>query len=246
MTADPRPEVATPSSTGPARRPGAESLCLVLDTDDLVSALRTARELQPCFRVAKVGLELFAAAGPDAVGSLADLGYDVFVDLKMFDIPTTVRRAARVVGALGASYLTLHARDDAPMLRAGVEGLREGARQAGLPEPTALGVTVLTSDRGAPAHVLPRRVALAVECGCTGIVCAAADLHDARQLAPRLTTVVPGIRPAGSPTHDQARAATPAEAIAAGADLLVIGRAVTEADDPRAAAEAICDEVAGA
>ena len=230
-----------PESTD--RHPAADRLVLVLDTDDLVPALRTARELAPFFGVAKVGLELFSAVGPDAIGSLADIGYQVFLDLKMFDIPTTVERAARVVGALGVSYLTLHARDDAPMLRAGVDGLRDGASRAGLPEPTALGVTVLTSDRGAPAHILPRRVALAVEAGCRGIVCAAGDLHDARQVAPRLTTVVPGIRPAGSPTHDQARAATPTEAIHAGADLLVIGRAVTAADEPVVAAQAIADEV---
>ena len=228
------------------RHPAADRLVLVLDTDDLVPALRTARQLAPWFGVAKVGLELFSAVGPDAVGSLLDLGYEVFLDLKMFDIPTTVHRAARVVGALGASYLTLHARDDAAMLRAGVEGLLEGASRAGLPEPTALGVTVLTSDQGAPAHILPRRVALAVEAGCAGIVCAAADLHDARQVAPRITTVVPGIRPAGAPRHDQARAATPTEAIGAGADLLVVGRAVSAAEDPPAAAAAIADEVAAA
>lgn len=226
--------------------PGAELLALSLDVDDVVAALRLARELRSCFRVAKVGLELYSAAGPDVIGSLSDLGYDVFVDLKMFDIPTTVGRAARVIGSLGASYLTLHARDDAPMLVAGVEGLAEGAQSAGLPDPVALGVTVLTSDAGAPAHVLPRRVALAAEAGCRGIVCAAGDLHDAHQIAPRLVKVVPGIRAAGSATHDQARAATPAEAIAAGADLLVIGRAVTAAEDRMAAAVAIVEEAAAA
>lgn len=250
MPADPEtdPEGARPAAGGvPAdRHPGAEHLALVLDVDDVVGALRLARELRSYFRVAKVGLELYSAAGPDVIGSLADLGYDVFVDLKMFDIPTTVNRAARVIGSLGASYLTLHARDDAPMLRAGVEGLVEGARSAGLADPVALGVTVLTSDHGAPAHVLPRRVALAAECGCRGIVCAASDLHDARQLAPRLLTVVPGIRAAGGPTHDQARTATPTEALEAGADLLVIGRAVTEAEDRVAAALAIAEEAAAA
>lgn len=247
MTADdpiPAPDPPAPSLGDRGRSPGAERLCLVLDTDDLVAATRLARGLAPWFRVAKVGLELYSAAGPDAVGTLADLGYDVFVDLKMFDIPTTVHRAARVIGSIGASYLTMHARDDAPMLRAGVEGLLEGARGAGLPDPTALAVTVLTSDAGAPAHVLPRRVALAVECGCQGIVCAAGDLHDARQIAPRIVTVVPGIRPAGAAVHDQARPATPEEAVRAGADLLVIGRAVTMADDPPAAAAAICASVA--
>src|SRR3954452_24302209 len=180
-------------------------LALVLDTDDLVDALRLARELKPWFGVAKVGLELFSAAGPPAVNRLIDLGYDVFVDLKMFDIPTTVEKAARVVGSLGARYLTLHARDDAPMLRAGVEGFRDGADRAGLPAPVPLAVTVLTSDGGAPPHILPRRVALAAETDCGGIVCAAADLVEARKIAPRLLRVVPGIRTAGSDAHDQAR-----------------------------------------
>lgn len=234
------------SAAGVARHPAAAHMALVLDVDDLVVALRLAKEVAPWFRVAKVGLELYSATGPDAVGSLLDLGFDVFVDLKMLDIPTTVNRAAKVVGSLGASYLTLHARDDTAMLRAGAEGFVEGARNAGLPDPTALAVTVLTSDKGAPDHILPRRVLLAVEAGCGGVVCAASDLHDVRQLAPRLTTVVPGIRPEGVPHHDQARAATPGEAIAAGADLLVIGRAVSGADDPAAAAAAIADEVLAA
>ncbi|MFN8037930.1 MAG: orotidine-5'-phosphate decarboxylase [Acidimicrobiales bacterium] len=221
-----------------------DRLALALDVDDLVGALRLARRLRPWFGTAKVGLELYSAAGPDAIETLRDLGYQVFVDLKLLDIPTTVHRAARVLGSLGASYLTLHARGDAPMLRAGVDGLRDGALGAGLAEPVALAVTVLTSDSTAPPHILPRRVALAAEAGCGGIVCAAADLREARQLAPRLVKVVPGIRPAGTAHDDQARAATPLEAVSNGADLLVIGRAVTRADDPEAAAAALVDELA--
>jgi orotidine-5'-phosphate decarboxylase len=214
-------------------------LALALDLDDLVDALRLARTLRPWFGVAKVGLELYCAAGPDAVSSLADAGFEVFVDLKLLDIPTTVQHASRVLGSLGARYLTLHARGDSPMLRAGVEGLFEGAAAAGLPDPVPLAVTVLTSDDTAPPHVVPHRIALAVESGCGGIVCAAADVRDAKELAPRLVTVVPGIRPSGSDTHDQARAATPQEALDAGADVLVIGRVVTQADDPAAAAAAL-------
>jgi len=218
-------------------------LALVLDLDDLVPAMRLARELRPYFGVAKVGLELYAAAGPDAISSLMDLDYDVFVDLKLLDIPTTVGRAARVLGALGARYLTLHARGDVDMLKAGVEGLREGASRAGLPEPYPLAVTVLTSDTGAPPHIFPHRVALAAETGCGGIVCAASDLVEARQLAPRLLRVVPGIRREGSDLHDQARASTPKAAFDGGADLLVIGRTVTEADDHVAAAAALVAEL---
>ncbi len=214
-------------------------LALALDVDDVVAALRLARELQPWFGVAKVGLELFTAAGPDAIGSLQGLGYDVFLDLKLHDIPTTVGRAAAVVGAYGVRYLTLHAMGGVPMLRAGMEGFHRGAARAGLERPTALAVTVLTSDADAPPHIVPKRVQVALEAGCDGLVCGAPDVADVRQLAPRLTVVVPGTRPAGADTHDQARTDTPGAALAAGADLLVVGRAVTAAPDRPAAAQSL-------
>ena len=220
-----------------------DRLVLALDVDDLVAALRLARQLQPWFATAKVGLELFSASGPDAVTSVADLGYDVFLDLKLHDIPTTVRKAARVIGALGATYLTLHARSGPVMLRAGVEGLVEGAEGAGLPHPTALAVTILTSDGDAPPHILGHRVAAAVEAGCGGLVLAAADVREAKQLAPRLLTVVPGIRMATSDTHDQARPATPRHAVDVGADLLVVGRTVTAAADPAEAAASLVESL---
>src|SRR5256885_11909205 len=110
-----------PDSSGELH-PARDRLALALDVDDLVAAGRLLRELKPWFGVAKVGLELFSAAGPDAVLAAADEGYDVFLDLKLHDIPNTVGRAARVLGALGASYLTLHASGGVPMLIAGVEG----------------------------------------------------------------------------------------------------------------------------
>lgn len=219
-------------------------LAVALDLDDSVAALRMARELQPWFGVAKVGLELYSASGPDIVGALLDLGYDVFCDLKFHDIPTTVHRAARVVGALGATYLNFHAQGGAPMLKAGVDGFLGGASDAGLPAPVPLAVTILTSDDQAPAHILQKRVQTALEAGCRGIVCAASDVHEAKQYGPRLTAVVPGIRPEGAAAHDQARAATPEEAMGAGADVLVIGRPVTQADDPAAAAAAVADAIA--
>lgn len=216
-----------------------ENLALVLDVDDLVSALRLARELQPWFGVAKVGLELFAASGPEAVTSLVDLGYEVFLDLKLHDIPTTVRKAAKVAGGLGASYLTIHAMGGPAMLHAGVEGFLDGAAAVGLPAPTSLAVTVLTSDNDAPEHILPKRVGLAIEAGAGGVICAGTDVGMVRQLGPRLKVVVPGTRQPGAERHDQARVTTPGDALRAGADLLVIGRMVTEAPDPARAAEAL-------
>jgi len=218
-------------------------LALVLDVDDMVEAIRLAKEMQPWFGVAKVGLELYSAVGPDIIAPLREMGYDVFVDVKLHDIPTTVGRASRVLGALGAAYVTMHAFGGRDMLRAGDQGLREGAAAAGLPEPTSLAVTILTSDAGAPPHILGKRLTAAMEAGCGGIVCAASDLEEARTLAPAMTRVVPGIRLAGDASHDQARPATPAEAAAEGADILVIGRTVTRAPDRAAAAAAVAAEV---
>ena len=216
-----------------------EKMALALDVDDMVQANRLARDLKPWFGVAKVGLELYTAGGPDAIGALVDQGYDIFLDLKLHDIPTTVEKSAAVCGALGVSYLTMHAQGGSAMMRAGVEGLLRGASNAGLAEPTALAITVLTSDEGAPEHIVPNRLRLAVEAGCGGIVCAASELKDIREMAPRIKRVVPGIRASGGDRHDQPKAVTPSVALDAGADLLVIGRAVTLADDPASAAAAL-------
>ena len=221
-----------------------DRMALVLDVDDLVAANRLAKSLRPWFGVVKVGLELYTAVGPDAIGAMTDLGYKVFVDLKIHDIPNQAERASRVLGSLGASYVTMHAHGGVPMLRAAVNGLREGAASAGLVEPVALAVTVLTSDRNAPDHIVPQRVRVAVEGGCGGIVCSVADLRDVHQLAPRMERVVPGIRAEGGEQHDQGRVGTPQEALDGGADLLVIGRAVTSADDPVAAAGDLLGEIA--
>jgi orotidine-5'-phosphate decarboxylase len=218
-------------------------MVLALDVDDLVVALRLARQLSPWFGVAKVGLELYTAAGPDAVGTMLDNGFEVFGDMKLHDIPTTVGRAASVCGALGVKYLTMHAQGGAAMLQAGVDGLRTGANNAGLPEPIAVAITVLTSDADAPPHIVPNRLRLAVEAGCKGIVCSGQDVKDVRELSPRTLRVVPGIRAAGADRHDQPLAVTPAEALEAGADLLVIGRAVTLADDPPAAAASLFADI---
>jgi orotidine-5'-phosphate decarboxylase len=216
-----------------------DRLALALDVDDLVEAVRLARLLRPWFGVAKIGIELYYAAGPEAIGALRGLGYTVFCDLKLHDIPTTVQRAARVLGALGVDLVNMHASGGEVMLRAGVEGLAGGALAAGLPPPRALAVTILTSEGERSPSVLADRVAAAVESGCAGVVCSAHDLREVRQLAPRLLTVVPGIRPEGAPAHDQAAPVTPRAAIEAGADILVVGRAVTAADDPAAAATSL-------
>ena len=228
---------------------GGESLrarlILALDVPDLDEATSLAESLAPYLAIAKVGLELYSAAGPAAVEALRDAGVEVFIDLKLHDIPTTVGRAARVLGGLGARFVTLHTSGGRDMLAAGAEGLAEGAAAGGHDRPTALGVTVLTSDAEASEAVLAERAALAATAGLGGLVCAAPDLTVVQRAAPGLLTVVPGTRPPGSRLDDQARVATPRAAFAAGASLLVIGRAVTHAPDPVAAAEALLAHLAG-
>lgn len=236
------PELSRGAKAG-AVRDLRHRLALALDFDDSVVAMRWALRLRDHFGVAKVGMELFSAAGPAMVTELLEAGYQVFVDVKLADIPTTTRRAARVLGALGASYMTVHTFAGETVLRAGVEGLAEGAERAGLPAPVALGVTILTSEAAAPADLLSERVLVATRAGCGGVVCGASDLAQVKALAGDLLCVVPGIRLADGYTHDQVRSASPGEAAQAGADLLVIGRAVTGAADPERAAERIAAEL---
>lgn len=223
-----------------------DRIAIVLDTDDLVAAMRLAKAVQPHIANAKVGLELWSAVGPDALAALTELGMDVFVDLKLHDIPTTVRRAAHVLGSAGARWVNAHAMGGTDMLRAFVEGLHDGADDAGLEQPLALAVTVLTSEHDAPPSLLAERAGLAAAAGCGGVVCAVPDLAIIHHAEPSLQCVTPGIRPGGSAADDQVRVSTPAQAVHAGSDLLVIGRPISHAEDPVAAAAAVEDEVAHA
>jgi orotidine-5'-phosphate decarboxylase len=222
-----------------------DRLAVALDTPDLDRAVHLAGLVRTHVGVAKIGLELYCAAGPAAVVTLADEGFSVFVDLKLHDIPTTVARAARVLGGLPCSYVNFHAAGGAVMLRAGVEGLAEGAAQAGRTPPVALGVTILTSE-AATGDVLRERVDAALSAGCGGVVCAASDLRVVRQRGSTLLAAVPGIRPEGAVANDQVRVATPAGAVSAGADLLVVGRPLTGAANPGAAAASLRAEMEAA
>lgn len=215
-----------------------DRLALALDVDSAAVALDLADELAQWFGVAKVGYELYAAAGPGIVGQLRERGLEVFLDLKLHDIPTTVEKGATVLGRLGVRYLNFHAAGGEAMLRAGVSGLVAGAESAGLPRPRPLAVTVLTSDQPNPA-LLAERVVLAQRSGCVGVVCGAPDLSAVKEMFPEAVTMVPGIRSAESSRDDQVRVATASEAISAGADVLVIGRTVTGAPDRVEAAQAL-------
>jgi orotidine-5'-phosphate decarboxylase len=216
-----------------------DRLVLGLDVGGLDEARPLARRLAPWFRTVKVGFELYAEAGPAAFDALHADGFDVFADMKLHDIPSTVARAARVHGRRGVEMLNFHAAGGVEMLRAGVDAYREGAREAGHPAPVAIGVTVLTSDPDTSAFA--ERLATCVEAGCDAVVCSAWEVETAK--AHGLRTMVPGIRRTGDAPNDQARIATPGDAIARGADWLVIARTVTAADDPEAAAAAVLTEV---
>jgi orotidine-5'-phosphate decarboxylase len=221
-----------------------QRLALALDVDDLDVARRMAAELAPWIGVAKIGLELYGAAGPDAVRALRGDGFQVFLDAKLHDIPTTVGRAARVLGRLGLAYLNLHAAGGEAMLAAGVQGMTDGAAEAGVEAPTPIAVTVLTSDPDASAF--DARLQRAIDAGCRGVVCSVQELARVRASAPEFVTIVPGVRLSGSAVDDQARVGTPGAVAAAGADVMVVGRTVTAAASPRDAAQRLHDEVAAA
>jgi orotidine-5'-phosphate decarboxylase len=219
-------------------------LALALDVPDLDRAEQLAKEVSPWFGVAKVGLELYSAAGPEAIARMRALDLDVFADIKLHDIPTTVGRAARVFGRQGVRYLNFHAAGGVEMLRAGVEGLAEGARDAGEPRAIPIAVTVLTSDPDARAF--DERLARAIEAGCGGVVCSVEEVERVHARRPDFLTIVPGVRFADGALHDQARVGTPERVARAGGNLLVLGRAVTGADDPRTAAQRVSDAVVNA
>ncbi|MDQ1519806.1 MAG: orotidine-5-phosphate decarboxylase [Actinomycetota bacterium] len=217
-------------------------LAIALDVPDLDDAATLAKRLDAWFTVAKIGLELWSAAGPAAVERIQELGFDVFLDLKLHDIPTTVHRAARVLGRLGVRYCNFHAAGGEAMLRGAVEGMREGARDASLPAPVALAVTVLTSDPDASAF--DARLDAAVASGCGGVVCSLHEIERVKRARADFVTVVPGTRLVDGDVHDQARTGTPFEAASLGADVIVIGRTVTRAADPEAVAQHIARGVA--
>jgi orotidine-5'-phosphate decarboxylase len=217
-------------------------IAVALDAPDLETAARWAALVTPHVSTVKVGLELYLRYGPGIVASIQGAsGVRVFLDLKLHDIPVTVAGAARAVARLRPDLLTVHAAGGPEVVRAAVEAA---------PGTKIAAVTVLTSLSGAdlerigvagPLTDAVRRLAvLAVEAGARGLVCSPQEVTAVRaEVGPDITLITPGVRPAGAAANDQARTATPEEALRAGADLLVIGRPITGAPDPGAAAAAI-------
>ena len=220
-----------------------------LDVPDAEAALNLARQLAPVVGAFKIGKELFVSAGPDIVRAIRDEGGAVFLDLKFHDIPNTVARAVAAAAQLDVAMLTIHTSGGRNMMVAA-----EAAAQEMDNPPLVLGVTVLTSMNGNdlqeigitedPAAQVERLAQLAREAGLRGLVCSPREISTLRKVLPReVQLVTPGIRPKGSDAGDQKRTLTPAEAITAGADWLVIGRPITAAKDPFAAAEEILESL---
>jgi orotidine-5'-phosphate decarboxylase len=202
----------------------------------------------------KIGLEAFIAHGPALVEEVAALGPRVFLDLKLHDIPATVHRAAANCAACGADMFNVHAAGGRDMLTAAVEGAAGGSRNQ---PPKVVAVTVLTSlDRAGleelgigtqPEDLVTRWAQLAKDCALDGVVASAHEASTVRDACgARFLIVTPGIRPAASAVDDQRRVVTPAEAVDAGVDILVVGRPVTRASDPAEAAQKIIEEMDGA
>ena len=218
-------------------------LIVAADVSDASAAEDLARALAGRVGMLKVGLELFVAEGPESVRRMRQHA-PCFLDLKLHDIPATVRGAARNAGRLGAALLTVHALGGPEMVAAAVEGAREGAEEAGTSAPDVVAVTVLSSLAEA-AGASPASLAFeAITAGARGAVVSGEDVKAVREaLGSDPLLVVPGIRPSGHASNGHARVLTPAEALEAGADYLVVGRPITRASDPAAAASEILREI---
>ena len=224
-------------------------IAVALDAPDPETTLRWAAAVPPHVRCLKVGLETYLRDGADALRQVraAAPGVEVFLDLKLHDIPNTVAGATRSVAHLAPDYLTVHAAGGPAMIRAAVDALPSGRVTA---------VTVLTSLSaadldaiglaGPPLDAVRRLAALAVAAGAGALVCSPQEVAAVRaEVGAGTVLITPGVRPAGSATGDQARVATPEQALADGADLLVIGRPITGAEDPGAAARLLAEALAG-
>lgn len=226
-------------------------LILVLDASSPREVTATLGKLRDTVRWVKIGLEMYTACGPACVEEIAALGFQVFLDLKLHDIPNTVAGAVASAARLPIRLLTLHTSGGAEMMARAVEAQKKSA-----PELRLLGVTVLTSLGAAdlpavgvaasPEEQVVRLARLAEAAGLGGLVCSPLELPRVRAaVGPAMRLVTPGIRPRGAAPDDQARVLTPAEAAAAGANFIVVGRPIFQAADPVAAARAIQQEIAG-
>jgi len=227
---------------------------VALDTTSVADAVDRARAMRGAVAGVKLGLEFFSANGPAGVRQVVAEGLPLFLDLKFHDIPNTVAGAVRAVTPLGPFMLNVHAAGGVEMMRAALDACADTAAKVGVRRPRVIAVTVLTSlgdddlaaigQQGPAADQVRRLAALAQEAGLDGVVCSPQEIELLRRDCGRdFVLVTPGIRPAGAAAGDQKRVMTPAEAVRRGADSLVIGRPITAAEDPAAAARAIAADI---
>ncbi|MBI5042062.1 MAG: orotidine-5'-phosphate decarboxylase [Gammaproteobacteria bacterium] len=232
------------------QNPNNPRVIVALDYANADDALKNVDRLVPELCRLKVGKELFTRSGPGLVHELTRRGFDVFLDLKFHDIPNTVAQACRAAADLGVWMVNVHAQGGRKMMTAAREALAEFGEQ----RPLLIAVTILTSLgvedlaevglQGTPAENVQRLASLTHDCGLDGVVCSPLEAAELRQrLGGGFRLITPGVRPAGSAQDDQRRVMTPAQAIAAGASYLVIGRPITQAPDPIAALQAINAEI---
>lgn len=227
-----------------------DRIFVALDTTDVEEARALAQRLKGSVGGAKLGLEFFTANGAGGVRAVGKAGLPLFLDLKFHDIPNTVAGAVRAAIKLRPQIMTIHAGGGPAMMRAAAEAATEAAKDQNVKRPLIVGVTVLTSldtddlaavgQSGPPAEQVVRLAQLAKACALDGVVCSPKEAAMVRQACgPDFKLVVPGIRPSLSLSGDQKRTSGPADAVNAGADYLVIGRPITRAPDPAAAARAM-------
>lgn len=232
-----------------------DRIFVALDMTDVDEARALAGRLKGSVGGAKLGLEFFTANGVGGVRAVAKAGLPLFLDLKFHDIPNTVSGAVRAAVKLRPAIMTIHAGGGPAMMRAAAEAATEAAKAQNVKRPMIVGVTVLTSldaddlaavgQSGPPAEQVERLARLAKECGLDGVVCSPKEAAAVRAACgPDFKLVVPGIRPSLSLSGDQKRTSGPADAVNAGADFLVIGRPITRAPDPAAAARAMAAALA--
>lgn len=233
-------------------------LIVALDVETVGRARELFNSLRETAGMFKVGSQLFTAAGPDFVREIVAAGARVFLDLKFHDIPNTVAAAGREATRLGVSIFNVHGAGGSEMMKRTAEAVSEAAEREGIARPKVIAVTVLTSaDDATLAEVgvsaqareqVERLARLAATCGLDGIVASPQEVGLVRAVVERedFVLVTPGVRPSGMGTHDQKRVTTPAAAVRAGADYLVVGRAILDAENPAAAARMILEEMRGA
>ena len=232
-------------------QPYKQRLMLALDVDSREKAEEWVHKLKPHLGYFKVGLQLFTKEGPELVRSIRARGGRIFLDVKYHDIPNTVAKACEAAASLQVDFINVHALGGKAMMQAAATALKTASERMRVPKPRLLAVTILTSHdaksvkqdiglRGKPEVEVKRLALLAKAAGCDGVVCSPKEIGIVRKACgPGFVIVTPGVRPAGAAKQDQKRTLTAGQALAAGADYLVVGRPITEAADPAEAVQAM-------